>query len=206
MKLSSFGVFCGSSMGFNPEYAKAAEDLAEIMLSNNISLYYGGANIGLMKIIADAIYGGNGTVVGVMPFNLAKKNIVSDKVTHMIYCSSLAERKNIIISNADAFIAMPGGFGTLDEITDVLTLTQLNVINKPIALLNVNGYYDAFLKQLDKCADEGFLRTEHRANIIDDVSPTALVDKIFNFTPVEVDSKWVDYLKHQAISQKGTPK
>lgn len=193
--INSIGVFCGSSMGSDPVYAEQAAILGQQLVKNNIELVYGGANIGLMKVIAGTVLENGGKVSGVMPDFLIKKEIVHRQLTNLYTVYSMHERKALIAKLSDAFIAMPGGFGTLDELAEVLTWYQLEITNKPIAIYNINGYFDHLIHFLDHSVEKKFLRTEHRNNIIIERDPVILIKKITAFEPLEVDSKWVDELK-----------
>lgn len=193
--INSIGVFCGSSMGSDPVYGEQAAILGQLLVDNNIDLVYGGANIGLMKVIASTIISGGGKVYGVMPDFLVKKEIVHDQLTKLYTVQSMHERKALMAKLSDAFIAMPGGFGTLDELAEVLTWYQLEIIRKPIAIFNINGYFNHLISFLDHSVEKKFLRPEHRSNIIIEQDPDLLIKKICEFKPMEVDSKWVDELK-----------
>ena len=197
-EIKSIGVFCGSALGKNPIYKKTAADLANILVQRNISLVYGGADIGLMKVLADTMENNNGHVIGIMPHFLAAKNIAKANISEFIYCETMSERKKIMIEMSDAFIALPGGFGTFDELGDVLTLYQLNIACKPIGILNVNGFYDNLIRQFDLFVDEGFMRHEHRTNIIVAENAEEMISKMDNFVHTQVDSKWVDNLIHES--------
>jgi len=193
--IKSIGVFCGSSMGDGNVYRENASSLSKIMAENNIDLVYGGANIGLMKILANTILENGGKVIGVMPDFLVKKEIVHDSLSELHIVHSMHERKALMAKMSDAFIAMPGGFGTLDELAEALTWYQLEIIIKPIAIFNVAGYFDHLIQFLDHCVEKRFLRPEHRNNIIIEKDARILVEKLKAFVPIEVDSKWVDDLK-----------
>lgn len=193
--IRNIGVFCGSSIGKDDIYKNEVIALGKAMAENNMNLIFGGGNIGLMRVIADIMVGRNKKVVGIMPYFLAKKEIAHHNITEMIFVDTMEERKQKIIAFSDAFIAMPGGFGTLDEISDVLTGFQLNLFNKPLALYNVKGYFDHFLRFLDVMVQEGFLCSEHRNNIIVEDNPQVLLKNIIHFQPEMVPHKWVDKLK-----------
>jgi uncharacterized protein (TIGR00730 family) len=193
--INKIGVFCGSSMGSEPVFKQEAERLGKMLVENNIELVYGGANIGLMKILANTVLEKGGRVSGVMPDFLAQKEIVHRGITNLHIVHTMHERKHLMAKLSDAFIAMPGGFGTLDEVAEALTWYQLEILIKPVALFNVNGYFNHLIRFLDHCVETRFLRTEHRGNIIIEDQPDRLLERIKNFKPVEVDSKWVDELK-----------
>ena len=160
--LKKIVVFCGSSLGFNPIYKKAAVTLGNYFVENKISLVYGGGKIGMMGVLADIILGQNGEVIGVIPKLLEKEEVVHAGVEEMIVCKKMSDRKVIMSKLVDGYITLPGGFGTLDELFEALTLGQLQIEQKPIGLLNINGFFDAVLLQLDKMVEEGYLKLAGR--------------------------------------------
>ena len=179
-------VFCGSSLGFNPIYKEAAVELGNYFVNNEICLVYGGGKIGMMGILSDTILAQNGDVIGVIPKLLEKEEVVHAGVEEMIVCKNMSERKVIMSKLVDGYITLPGGFGTLDELFEALTLGQLHIEQKPIGLLNVNGFFDAVLMQLDKMVAEGYLKQTNRnmllvANSVDD-----LMDKMNNYKAPEI--------------------
>jgi uncharacterized protein (TIGR00730 family) len=181
-------------MGINPVYREQAILLGKEMAHSNLDLIFGGGNIGLMRIIADEMLKHHRQVVGVIPHFLETKEISHSGITKMLTVDDMHQRKQQMIELSDAFIAMPGGFGTLDEISEVQTGFQLNTINKPLALYNVNNYFNHFLNFLDTMVTEGFLRREHRRNIIVEDNPQKLIDKLLHFRPVEIPHHWVKEL------------
>ena len=160
--LKKIVVFCGSSLGFSPIYKEAAVTLGNYFVENKISLVYGGGKIGMMGMLADTILAQNGEVIGVIPKLLEKEEVVHAGVEEMIICKKMSERKVIMSKLVDGYITLPGGFGTLDELFEALTLGQLQIEQKPIGLLNVNGFFDAVLLQLDKMVEEGYLKPAGR--------------------------------------------
>ena len=160
--LKKIVVFCGSSLGFNPIYKKAAVTLGNYFVENKISLVYGGGKIGMMGVLADTILGQNGEVIGVIPKLLEKEEVVHAGVEEMIVCKKMSDRKVIMSKLVDGYITLPGGFGTLDELFEALTLGQLQIEQKPIGILNINGFFDAVLLQLDKMVEEGYLKLAGR--------------------------------------------
>mgnify|MGYP002619508171 CR=1 FL=1 len=194
-KISSICVFCGSSTGRGEAYAANARLLGKAIVKNNCNLVYGGSNIGLMRILADEVLSGGGKVTGVMPNGLADKEIAHKGIHDLHLVDTMHERKAMMASMSDAFIAMPGGLGTLDEIFEILSWNQLDIISKPTALYNVDGYYDHLLRFLDHTVDEHFVRPEHRANLLVDDEAERLMKKILDFIPQKPPSKWVDELK-----------
>jgi uncharacterized protein (TIGR00730 family) len=191
-------VFCGSSLGTNEIYSRMAENLAKYFLKNNINLVYGGSNVGLMHILAETMLNGGGVVIGVMPRSLVDREVAHDHLTEMHIVGDMQERKALMASLSDAFIALPGAFGTLDELFEVLTWNQLGIMTKPVGLLNINGYFDDLVRLLDKARDEGFLRIEHHEILQVDTDPAGLCHKIENFRPREAE-KWIDRLKEGKI-------
>ncbi|SDS29846.1 hypothetical protein SAMN05216503_2609 [Polaribacter sp. KT25b] len=171
-------VFCGSSLGFNPIYKEAAIELGNYFAANKIGLVYGGGKLGMMGILADTILDHNGEVIGVIPKLLEKEEVVHAGVEEMIVCKKMSERKVIMSKLIDGYITLPGGFGTLDELFEALTLGQLQIEQKPIGLLNVNGFFDAILLQLDKMVEEGYLKQINRNMLIVGTSVNDLMQKM----------------------------
>lgn len=159
-------VFCGASIGFHSVYKEAAVSLGNYFAKHKIGLVYGGGKIGMMGAIADTILAKKGEVIGVIPYLLEKEEVVHKGVEEMILCKKMSDRKVIMSKLADGYLALPGGFGTLDELFEALTLGQLHIEQKPIGILNTNGYFDATLVQLDKMVTEGFLKKENREMLL----------------------------------------
>ncbi len=193
--MKTLGIFCGSSMGRLMAYREKAAELGEQLARRQITLVFGGANIGLMKAVADGVLQNGGKVIGVMPQILVEKEILHESLDEIIIVDSMHERKAKIAGLADAFMALPGGYGTLDELAEILSWNQLEVISKPLALFNIDNYFDHLIRFLDHCVDERFLRSEHRSNILVGEDCTDLLDRLMTFRPVKVHSKWVDELK-----------
>ncbi len=196
--MQSICVFCGSSMGARSEYRQSAKELGEILLKKNIQLIYGGANVGLMKVLADTVLEGGGEVIGIMPRILVEKEVAHLNLTKMHIVESMSERKSMMVELSDAFIAMPGGFGTLDELAEVITYNQLRLTDKPIGILNIAGYFDSLMNFFDHITEEGFLRHEHRQNLIVDAHVENLIMKLNEFKPVVMD-KWIEDIKKESI-------
>jgi uncharacterized protein (TIGR00730 family) len=161
-RLLSVGVFCGSSAGAQPEYAHAARSLGRALAEQDIALIYGGGHVGLMGVVADAVLEVGGRVVGVIPKMLYKKEVAHEGLTELRVVETLSERKALIGELSDAFIALPGGVGTLDELFEVWSWTQLGLQHKPVGLLNVEGYFDSLLQFFEHAVAQGFLRAPHR--------------------------------------------
>jgi uncharacterized protein (TIGR00730 family) len=187
-------IFCGSSRGILEAYSQQAEMLAEVLVENGVELVYGGANIGLMKSIADRVLALGGRVTGVMPEYLAQKEILHEGMTETILVEDMQERKKIMEELSDGFITMPGGFGTMDELFEMLSWNQLGLIHKPVGIFNIEHYFDALVAWLDHAVDMKFIRPEHRANILVNTDPEALVKDMSEYTGL-VAEKWVDSLK-----------
>lgn len=187
-------VFCGSSMGNNEEYRRAAKKVGEYFVDNNIELVYGGANVGLMKIIADVVLTGGVEVVGIMPHMLIEKEVEHKGINQLISVETMADRKEKMVEISDGFIALPGGFGTLDELMEVITYNQLRIFDKPVGILNIEGYFDKLLQFFDHTVDSGFVRKEHRNNIIVSSNIEELIEKMKSYKPV-VMGKWIDDIK-----------
>jgi len=180
-------VFCGSSLGFNPIYKEAAVELGDYFANNKIGLVYGGGKIGMMGVLADTILTHNGEVIGVIPKLLEKEEVIHSGVEEMIVCKKMSERKVIMSKLIDGYITLPGGFGTLDELFEALTLGQLHIEQKPIGLLNVNGFFDAVLLQLDKMVEEGFLKQANRDMLFIGASVNDLMQKMNNYKTPKIE-------------------
>lgn len=189
-------VFCGSSKGIKDVYSEKAKMLADTLLRMDMELVYGGSNIGLMKVIADRMLLDGGRVTGVMPGLLASKEILHEGLTETILSEDMQDRKKIMAELSDAFIAMPGGYGTLDELFEALTWNQLGLMDKPVGLFNIDHFYDPLIDWLDHAVEMKFVREEHRANIIIEDDPEALLNGLMGFKAL-VAEKWVDRLKEK---------
>jgi uncharacterized protein (TIGR00730 family) len=194
--MKSICVFCGSSRGIKGVYAEEAEKLGAALVAKNMELVYGGANIGLMKSIADRVLDLGGKVTGVMPRNLAQREILHEGMTETILVDNMQERKKTMEDLSDGFITMPGGFGTIDELFEMLSWNQLGLIKKPVGIYNIDHYFDALIEWLDHAVEMKFVRPEHRANILVDHEPEALIEKMMGYEG-QVAEKWVDRLKER---------
>ena len=183
-------VYCGSSPGASPGYRAAAVALGTLLAARGIGLVYGGGNIGLMGIVADAVLRGGGEVIGVIPQALAEKELAHAGATQLLVVGSMHERKQRMAELADGFIALPGGIGTLEELFEVFTWLQLGFHTKPVALLNVAGFFDPLLIFLARVRDEQFLRAEHHDCLLTDSDPAALLAKMAGFTPPDLGKWW----------------
>ena len=166
MNINRIAIFCGASIGFNPLYAEQARKLGIYLADRKIGIIFGGGKFGMMGTIADAMLEKNAEVIGVIPEFLKLEEIEHTGVTKMITTENMSDRKMIISKMVDAYIALPGGFGTLDEVMEVLTLGQLHIERKPIAFLNTNGFFDPIIAQFDLMVKEGFLKQENRDMVL----------------------------------------
>ncbi|HEX5894721.1 MAG TPA: TIGR00730 family Rossman fold protein [Thermoleophilaceae bacterium] len=185
-------VFCGASPGARPEYAQATTELARLLVADGIGVVYGGGGVGLMGALADAMLAEGGEITGVIPRALVDREIAHPEVTDMRVVGSMHERKALMAELADAFVALPGGLGTLEELFEVYTWAQLGLHRKPCALLNVEGYYDGIAGFLADAVEERFLRQEHRDMLLVEREPRALLERLRGFEPDAVLPKWID--------------
>lgn len=159
-------VFCGSSLGFNPIYKHAAIELGDYFVNNDITLVYGGGKIGMMGVLSESILKKGGKVIGVIPNLLKKEEVINKNVTELIITKTMSERKVMMSKLTDGYISLPGGFGTLDELFEGLTLGQLHIEKKPNGILNINGFFNHTLKQLDHMVSEGYLKKENKEMLL----------------------------------------
>jgi uncharacterized protein (TIGR00730 family) len=187
--MKSICVNCGSNSGNNPAYLEMAEMLGQILAKRNLELVYGGASVGLMGKVADAVIKSGGSAIGVIPKIFADK-VSHKELTELHIVDSMHERKAKMFELSDGFIALPGGFGTIEEITELLTWAQLGINKKPCGIINVNGYFDNFLAFIDRGVTEGFIKQEHREMLIVKECPGALLD-IFDEYKAPNIGKWI---------------
>lgn len=185
-------VFCGSSNGTRPAYTEAARGLATELCRRGLGIVYGGGSTGLMGILADAILAEGGEVIGVIPRGLATRELAHTALTEMHFVTSMHERKALMASRADGFVALPGGLGTLEEILEILTWAQLGIHEKPVGLLNVEGYWNGLLELLAHAVQEGFVRREHAALLLTGKTPADLLDQLAAWSPPSVPRVWLD--------------
>lgn len=182
-------VYCGSNVGGHDDYSAAASDLASALVLNNYELVYGGAAKGTMGVLADAVLELGGKVHGIIPTLLLDKEIAHQGLTELHVVASMHERKSMMALLADGFIALPGGFGTLEELIEMLTWGQLGFHDKPCGVINVHGYFDQLLAYLDHAEAEGFLRPENRSMLLCADTAAALIRQFESYTPPRVE-KW----------------
>ena len=185
-------VFCGSAIGRQTAYADAARALATALLDRGLGLVYGGGSVGLMGTIADAVLAGGGEVIGVLPKGLARKERAHDGLTELHVVGSMHERKALMASLADGFVALPGGLGTLEEILEVLTWAQLGIHRKPVGLVDIRGYWTGLLALLRHAVGEGFVRPEYAALLLVEPAPAALLDRFAAWRPPIAPPVWLD--------------
>jgi len=183
-------VYCGSSLGKQAEYIGSARELAKGLTERGIGLVYGGASVGIMGEIADAVLSDGGEVIGVIPQALADKEVAHNGLTELKVVDSMHERKAIMADLADGFIALPGGLGTLEELFEVLTWSQLGLHQKPIGLLNVKAYYEKLRSFLDHAVEEQFVKTSHRALLLVEENPEELLALMENYQP-PIINQWI---------------
>jgi uncharacterized protein (TIGR00730 family) len=185
-------VFCGSSPGARPAYAEATAEFARALVADGLGLVYGGANRGLMATLADAALAEGGEVIGVIPRALVDKEIAHNGLAQLRVVGSMHERKALMADLSDAFVALPGGLGTLEELLEIYTWAQLGLHEKPCALLDVESYYARLADFLEHVVEERFLREEHRAMLIVERDPKELIERLSRFEPGAVQPKWID--------------
>ncbi|MDP9009123.1 MAG: TIGR00730 family Rossman fold protein [Pseudomonadota bacterium] len=183
-------VFCGSNSGTRPIYEQAAQIFGRLLSRRGIELVYGGGNVGLMGTLANACLKEGGRVIGVIPQALADKELAHTGLQELRIVSSMHERKSVMADLSDAFVSLPGGYGTWEEFFEVLTWSQLGIQHKACAVFNVNGYYDPLLEMADKALTEGFVRHVHRGLLLSDSDPEQLLDRLTNYSVPTID-KWI---------------
>lgn len=185
-------VFCGSSPGAKPAYVQVAERLASAMVQRDIGLVYGGARVGVMGKLAEAVIAEGGDVIGVIPAALVKKEVAFEELTDLRVVDSMHERKALMAELADGFIALPGGLGTIEEIFEILTWAQLGIHSKPCGLLNVCNYFDKLIEFLEYAVEEKFIKAEHRSMMLVHEQPVTLLDQFDLYEAPQVDKvEWL---------------
>ncbi|RFS24921.1 TIGR00730 family Rossman fold protein [Chitinophaga silvatica] len=188
--MKSIVVFCGSSAGHNPVYLEQATALGNALAKRGLTLVYGGARVGLMGAVADGSLQANGKVIGVLPYFLQRKELAHDNLTELILVDTMHERKTKMNELSDAVIALPGGFGTMEELFEMLTWGQLGLHGKPIGLLNTNGFYDSLIQLSHTMTENGFLSAENRDMLLCSDNIEDLLLKLEQYQP-PVKTKWI---------------
>jgi hypothetical protein len=185
-------VFCGSSPGARPAYSDTTVELARLLAAEGIGVVYGGAHVGLMGVLADAALAEGGEVIGVIPQALVDREIAHAGLSDLRVVDSMHERKALMADLSDAFIALPGGLGTLDELFEVWTWAQLGMHRKPCALLDVDGYFASLTAFLEHSVAERFVREQNRSMLLTDKDPGRLISRLRDFDPGAMEPKWID--------------
>jgi len=178
-------VFCGSSRGANPAHCEAAQKLGHLLAKRGLELVFGAGHIGLMGVLADAVIAGGGHTIGVIPRSMVERELAHAGLGRLHIVDTMHERKSLMADLSDAFIALPGGFGTADELFEILTWAQLGIHQKPIGLVNTAGFFDPLLAWLDRAVTDGFLKPKHRRLLIEAPTVEELLDRLGQFQPVE---------------------
>ncbi len=190
--MNSICIYCGSNVGKNPLYAEAAKEMGVLLAQKNIALVYGGGQVGLMGVVADAVLNSGGKVTGVIPRFLEEREVRHKHLTEQICVETMHERKQIMAELSDAFVALPGGLGTLDELFEIMTWQQLHLHRKPIGLLNVDGYFDALLTQIDRMVSDGFLHPANRDILVVEADAELILSSLSCYKPSEERNWYID--------------
>ncbi|MCR4966030.1 MAG: TIGR00730 family Rossman fold protein [Bacteroidales bacterium] len=195
MTYQSIALFCGSARGENPNIAADAVTFGRAMVQKGLTLYYGGGSIGIMGVVADTMMENGGTVIGVSPEFFKMGPVLADNITEMIYVKTMSERKQLLEKRADAFVIFPGGFGTMDELFEVITDAQLGLHKKPVVVYNAEGYYDHLKALLEHFTEEGFLRPFHKNLLCFADSVDGIFEAIDKYENTNSES-WLSKIKH----------
>ncbi|MGH2496171.1 MAG: TIGR00730 family Rossman fold protein [Ktedonobacteraceae bacterium] len=185
-------VFTGSNPGNRPEYKEAAQALGQEMAARGLGLVYGGASVGLMGVMADSVLAGGGEAIGIIPRGLFRREVGHQGLTHLYEVESMHERKALMADLADGFIALPGGYGTFDELFEIITWEQLGLHTKPIGLLDVANFFAPLLALITHASNEGFIRPMHTSIVIHEQSPAILLDRLANHQPDITKNIWLE--------------
>ena len=193
MKIKSIAVFCGAHLGNDPIYEKKAKEISQLIASKGINVVFGGGDVGLMKVVSDVGIENNVDVLGISLKSLHALELVNPKLTRLEVAETLLDRKQIFMDNSDAFIVLPGGVGSLDELAEIMASNQLGIINKPIGLLNTDGYYDHLIGWMKHAVNEGFISQANYDDLIIEHDPNVLIDRIISTKRPE-DENWKERL------------
>jgi uncharacterized protein (TIGR00730 family) len=181
--MSSVGVFCGASNGNHPRYRAAAEDLGRALVARGCRLVYGAGSIGLMGTVARSVTQFGGSVLGIIPYALTNKELAGETIGEVIHVDTMSQRKALMAKESDAFVALPGGFGTMDELFEMITWSQVGIHRKSIGLYNVDGFFDPILTWVDHAVKEGFIRPPHREIFVVANDPALLLETMARHVP-----------------------
>ena len=191
--MNNISIFCGAHEGKNPAYARAAKLVAEYIAKKGINVVFGGGNVGLMKIISDTALDNGVKVLGISLKSLHALELANPRLDEIVVSETLLDRKDKFMSRSDAFIVLPGGVGSLDELAEIMASNQLGIINKPVGILNTEGYYNDLLKWFSKAVDEGFISSENLKELLVSDSPEELVEMITSHQRPS-DDNWTERL------------
>lgn len=191
--MKNISIFCGAHEGKNPKYAEAAKSIAEIISKKGINVVFGGGDVGLMKVISDTALDNGVDALGISLRSLYELELVNPRLKEVVVAETLLDRKDIFMDRSDAFIVLPGGVGSLDELAEVMASNQLGIINKPIGILNTEGYYDHLLSWFKKAVEEGFISSANFDELLISSSPEELVDMVVN-NKRPSDDNWTERL------------
>jgi uncharacterized protein (TIGR00730 family) len=194
MKINSIALFCGSAEGFDPKYKELAAEFGKMCAQKQVALYYGGAALGLMKAAADGCRAHNGTPIGIAPSFFSNSTVLDTTLQELRLVNSMSDRKQMMEREADAFVALPGSYGTMDEFFELITDAQLGLHHKPVAILNAFGYYSPLIEQIKIFKHEGFLRDFHFDLLIIATTLAELFDKLERYENSN-DRHWLDKIK-----------
>lgn len=178
--MKNISIFCGAHEGKNPKYAQSAKNISEAIAKKGINVVFGGGNVGLMKIISDTALDNGVDVLGISLKSLHALELANPRLNEIVVTDTLLDRKDEFMSRSDAFIVLPGGVGSLDELAEIMASNQLGIINKPVGILNTEGYYDHLLKWFDKAVEEGFISSANLKELLVSDNPEELVDLVVN--------------------------
>lgn len=190
--MKSVCVYCGSADGIHPDFYQGAAEMGAYLAKNGIKLIYGAGKTGLMGALADGALSAGGEVIGVVPENLNSESLIHAKLTQLEVVPDIQKRKARMNALADALIALPGGYGTFDELFEALTWAQIGLVRKPIGVLNIRGYFDAFITMLDRALEDKFIYPEHRKILAIDNNPAGLLNAMENITYPETMNRWLN--------------
>jgi uncharacterized protein (TIGR00730 family) len=193
--IRSVCVFCGSNPGVRPIFAEVARELGAALARRGISVVYGGARVGLMGCVADGALAAGGVVIGVLPRFMTRKELAHEGLTELLLVDSMHERKAMMAERAEGFVALPGGYGTMEELFEILTWSQLALHKKPVGLVNVDGFYEPLIAQIDYAVRDGFLRPAHRDLLVVESEVEPLLERLTRHPSAESPSKWTELEK-----------